>query len=89
MLEKLATHNVHDVSALFSLANMCTKATEDRAWHSPATQAAKGESKPSAGAQTQGGGSSNNNNKKKAGGKQSLVGAPTAAAAATGGVVVG
>jgi hypothetical protein len=37
MLEKLATHDVQDVSALFSLANKCAKAMEGRAWHSPAT----------------------------------------------------
>jgi hypothetical protein len=84
MLEKLATHDVQDVSALISLANKCAKATEGRAWHSPAAQVAKGESKPSAGAQAQGGGNSNNNNK-KAGGTQPLVGAPTATAAVAGG----
>jgi hypothetical protein len=48
MLEKLATHDIQDVSALFSLADKCAKAVEGRAWHSPAAQAAKGESKPSA-----------------------------------------
>jgi hypothetical protein len=68
MLEKLATHDVQDVSALFSLADKCAKATEGCSWHSPAAQAAKGESKPNAGAQAQGGGNINNNNKKKAGG---------------------
>jgi hypothetical protein len=52
MLEKLTTHDVQDVSALFSLVDKCAKATEGRAWHSPATQAAKGESKPSARAQS-------------------------------------
>jgi hypothetical protein len=84
MLEKLTTHDVQDVSTLFSLADKCAKAAEGRAWHSLAAQAAKGESKPSAGAQAQGDGSSNNNNK-KAGGNQPLAGAPTAAAVATGG----
>jgi hypothetical protein len=68
MLEKLTTHDVQDVSALFSLTDKCAKAVEDRAWHSPTAQAAKGESKPNAEAQAQGGGNSNNNNKKKAGG---------------------
>jgi hypothetical protein len=84
MLEKLATHNVQDVSSLFSLADKCVKAAEGRAWHSPATQAVKGESKPSVGAraQAQGGGSANNNKKKKAGGNQPLARAPTAIAAA-------
>jgi hypothetical protein len=65
MLEKLTTHDVQDVSVLFSMTDKCAKATEGHAWHSPATQVAKGESKPSAGAQAQGGGSSNK--KKKAG----------------------
>jgi hypothetical protein len=50
MLEKLVTHNVQDVSALFSPANKCTKAAEGHAWHSPASQVAKGASKPSVGA---------------------------------------
>jgi hypothetical protein len=85
MLEKLTTHDVQDVSALFSLADKCTKTMEGHAWHSPAAQVAKGESKPSVEAQAQGGGNGNNNNKKKVGGNQSLAGAPTATAAAVGG----
>jgi hypothetical protein len=84
MLKKLATDNVQDVSALFSLADKCAKAAEGRVWHSPAAQVAKGESKPSAEAQAQGGGNSNNN-KKKASSNQPLAGAPTAAAAVAGG----
>jgi hypothetical protein len=36
MLENLTTHDVQDVSMLFSLADKCAKATEGRAWHSPA-----------------------------------------------------
>jgi hypothetical protein len=67
MLEKLATHDVQDVSALFSLADKCARAAEGCACHSPAAQAAKGESTPSAGAQAPGGGNGNNNKKKKAG----------------------
>jgi hypothetical protein len=55
MLEKLTTQDIQDVSALFSLADKCAKAAEGHAWHSPVTQAAKGESKPNAGAQAQGG----------------------------------
>jgi hypothetical protein len=75
------------VSALFSLADKCVRAVEGRAWHSPAAQAAKGESTPSAGAQAPGGGNGNdnNNNKKKAGGNQPLDGAPTTVAVAAGG----
>jgi hypothetical protein len=83
MLEKLATHNVQDVSVLFSPADKCAKAAEGRTWHSPAAQAAKGESKPSAEAQAQGGGGGNK--KKKAGGTQPLAGAPTAAFVVAGG----
>jgi hypothetical protein len=84
MLEKLATHDVQDVSVLFNLADKCTKAAEGHTWHSPVAQAAKGESKPNARAQAQGGGNSNNN-KKKAGGTQPLAEASTAAATMVGG----
>jgi hypothetical protein len=93
MLEKLATHDVQDMSALFSLADKCARAAEGRTWHSPAAQVANGESTPSAGAQAPGGGNGNDNNnkkkkkkkKKKAGGNQPLARAPTAAAAVAGG----
>jgi hypothetical protein len=84
MLEKLTNHDIQDVSALFSMGDKCARATEGHAWHSPATQAAKGESTtPSAGAQPPGGGNgnggNNNNNKKKmkAGGNQPLAREPT------------
>jgi hypothetical protein len=59
MLEKLTTHDVQNVSVLFSLANKCAKATEGRAWHSLATPVGKEESKPNAGTTTQGGGGKN------------------------------
>jgi hypothetical protein len=87
MLEKLTTHDVQDVSALFSLTDKCAKAVEGRAWHSPTAQAAKGESKPNTEAQAQGGGNNNNNNNnnKKAGGTQPLAEAPTVVATAAGG----
>jgi hypothetical protein len=89
MLEKLTTHDIQDVSALFSLADKCAKAAEGHAWHSPFTQVAKGESKPNAETQAQGGGNGNNNNnkkkKKKTDGNQPLPRAPTAAAVAVGG----
>jgi hypothetical protein len=39
MLEKLTTHNIQDVSALFSLVDKCARAAEGRAWHSPAARA--------------------------------------------------
>jgi hypothetical protein len=48
MLEKLATHDVQNVSDLFSLADKCAKAAEGHTWHSPAAQAANWKSKPSA-----------------------------------------
>jgi hypothetical protein len=86
MLEKLATHDNQDVSMLFSLVDKCVRATEGHAWHSPAAQAVKEQSKPNAGTQAQGGGNGNDNDnkkkQKKAGGNQPLAGAPTAAAAA-------
>jgi hypothetical protein len=90
MLEKLDTHDIQDVSALFSLADNCAKAAEGRAWHSPVAQTVKGESKPNNRTQARGSGSGNDNakkkkKKKKAGGNQPLARAPTAAAAATGG----
>jgi hypothetical protein len=85
MLEKLTTHDVQVVSALFSLADKCAKAAEGCAWQSPAAQATKGESKPIVGAQAQGGGSGNKKKNKKVGSNQPLAGAPTAAAAAGGG----
>jgi hypothetical protein len=87
MLEKLTTHDIQDVSALFSLVDKCARAVEDHTWHSPAAQETKGESTtPSAEGQAQGGGDGNgDNNNKKAGGNQPLAGAPTAAAAAAGG----
>jgi hypothetical protein len=34
MLEKLATHDVDDVTTLFALADKCARAVEGRAWHS-------------------------------------------------------
>jgi hypothetical protein len=42
MLEKLATHDVETVPALFALADKCARAAEGRAWHSaPQTGAAQ------------------------------------------------
>jgi hypothetical protein len=96
MLEKLATHDIQDVSTLFSLADKCAKAVEGCAWHSLVAHVVKGESKPNAGTQAQGngngqgGGNNNNNNNnnnnrnKKAGGNRPLAGSPTTAAAAEG-----
>jgi hypothetical protein len=73
MLEKLATHDVQDVSALLSLADKCDRATEGRAWHSPAAPGSKEASKPNVGTSAQGV-SGRGKKKKKAGGSQSLAG---------------
>jgi hypothetical protein len=88
MLEKLATHDIQDVPELFSLVDKCARATEGHAWHTTPILEAGKESKPNAGAATQGSSSSNNNNnnKKKVGGNnQPLVAAPTATAVVAGG----
>jgi hypothetical protein len=81
MLEKLTTHDIQDVSALFNLADKCARAVEGRAWHSPAALASKEASKPNAGTTAQGV-SGKGKKKKKASGSQSLAGAPTAVAVA-------
>jgi hypothetical protein len=49
MLEKFITHDIQDVSALLSPADKCVKATEGRAWHSPAAPVTKEERKRNAG----------------------------------------
>jgi hypothetical protein len=63
MLEKLATHDVQDVSEFFSLADKWASAAEGRAWHSqPALEVGKvGKSKADAAAQS----SNKNRNRKK------------------------
>jgi hypothetical protein len=77
MLKKLTTHDVHDVSELFSLTDKCTRATEGRAWHSqPTLEAGKADKlKEDATAQSSG---KNKNRKKKKSNNKPLVGAPTA-----------
>jgi hypothetical protein len=79
MLEELTTHDIQNVSTLFSLADKCARAAEGRAWHSPVAPASKEASKPNTGTTTQGVGGKSKK-KKKAGGSQSLAEAPTAAA---------
>jgi hypothetical protein len=37
MLKKLATHDVQDISELFSLADKCNKAAGGHTWHSQPT----------------------------------------------------
>jgi hypothetical protein len=46
MLEKLVTHDIQDVSTLFSMADKCARTAEGRTLHSPVAEAAKEESKP-------------------------------------------
>jgi hypothetical protein len=67
MLEKLATHDNQDISALFILADKCTRAADDRVWHSSAAPAGKEESKLNASMTPMCGGIKNNK-KTKAGG---------------------
>jgi hypothetical protein len=65
ILEKLATHDVQDVSELFSLTDKCVRVAEGHTWHSqPAPNAGKA-GKPDADVATQGSGKKK---KKKAGG---------------------
>jgi hypothetical protein len=83
MLEKLATHDVKDVSELFNTVHKCARAAEGHVWHSqPAPEAGKA-GKPEADATAQSSDKNKNRKKKKkkkAGGNnsKSLVGAPTA-----------
>jgi hypothetical protein len=82
MLEKLATHDVQDVSELFSLADKCARAAERHAWHSrPALEVGKA-GKPEADAAAHSSSKNRNWKKKKSGGNKLLVRAPTVAAAA-------
>jgi hypothetical protein len=77
MLEKLATHDVQDVSELFSLVDKCTRATEGHTWHSqPAPEAGKA-SKSVVDAAAQRSGKNKNMKKKKANNNKPLAGAPT------------
>jgi hypothetical protein len=80
MLEKLATHDVKDVSELFSLMDKCARATEGRAWHSQPTLEVGKASKPEADATNQ---SSDKNKKKKSNNNKPLAGAHIVAAVTT------
>jgi hypothetical protein len=83
MLEKLATHDVQDVSKLFSQVDKCARAIEGRIWHSQPTPEAGKAGKPDVDAAAQ---SSGKKKKKKDGGKDKpLAGAPTPATMAGGG----
>jgi hypothetical protein len=83
MLEKLATHDVQDISELFSLANKCARATEGRAWHSQPTSKVGKADKPEVDAAAQSSSKNRNRNRKKKEANDNnklLVGAPTATA---------
>jgi hypothetical protein len=82
MLEKLATHEVKDISELFDLADKCVRAAEGCAWHSQPGPAVGKARKPKADAAAQSSGK-NNNWKKKSNNNKPLAGAPIATAVAT------
>jgi hypothetical protein len=88
-IEKLATHDVKDVSQLFSLTDKCTRAAEGCAWHSQPTSEAVKAGKPKADVAAQSNDKNMNRKKKKSNNNnKSLAGAPTivvAAVAAGGG----
>jgi hypothetical protein len=67
MLEKLATHDVQDVSELFSLADKCTWVAKGHDWHSQPSLDAEKAGKPDADATAQGSGKKK---KKKKGWRQ-------------------
>jgi hypothetical protein len=81
MLEKLATHDVDNVTTLFALADKCARAAEGRAWHSvPQTGVTQ---TGGSGVVAQGGSKKKKKNKNR-GHKKPQVAAPVAAAAAGG-----
>jgi hypothetical protein len=65
MLEKLATHEVKNVSKLFSLADKCVRAAEGCAWHSQPTPEVGKAGKPEVDAAAQSSGKNMNRKKKK------------------------
>jgi hypothetical protein len=80
MLEKLATHDVDNVTTLFALADKCARAAEGHAWHStPQTGVTQ---TGGSGATAQGGGKKKKKNKNRGHEKPQV--APIAAAAAGG-----
>jgi hypothetical protein len=81
MLEKLATHDVDNVIALFALADKCARAAEGRAWHS--VPQARVTQMGGSDAITQGGGKKKKRNKNRGHEKLQLA-APVATAAAEG-----
>jgi hypothetical protein len=76
MLEKLATHEVKDVSELFNLADKCARDVEGRAWYSQPTPEAGKAGKPDVDSAAQSSGK-NKNRKKKSNNNKPLAGTPT------------
>jgi hypothetical protein len=89
MLQKLTTHDIQDVTDLFSFTNKCSRTAEGYAWHTSPAPRVGSDSKPDARTTAQGSGNNNKKKKKKkkkvGGNNQPLTGAPTATAAAVGG----
>jgi hypothetical protein len=83
ILEKLANHEVKDVSELFSLADKYARAVEGRAWHPQPTLEVEKDDKPKVDAAAQSSGKNNNRKKKSNNNNKPLAGAPTAAAITT------
>jgi hypothetical protein len=64
MLEKLTTHDIQDITKLFSLTDKCARATKGHTWCTPpAPKVGKG-SKSDVSTSVRGGGSKNKNNNK-------------------------
>jgi hypothetical protein len=79
MLEKLATHDVDNVTTLFALADKCARAAEGRAWHSvPQTEVTQ---VGGSDVVTQGGGKKKRRNKNRSHGKPLFAVSVVAAAA--------
>jgi hypothetical protein len=82
MLEKLATHDVQDVSKLFSPDDKCARAAEGLVWHSQLVPAAGKAGKPKSVVAAQSSYKNRNRKKKKAdSNNKQLAEAPTAATA--------
>jgi hypothetical protein len=83
VIEKLATHEVKDVSELFNLVDKCARAVEGCACHSQPTPEAREVGKPEVDAAAQSSGKNKNRKKKKYNNNKPLAGAPTATAVTT------
>jgi hypothetical protein len=80
MLEKLATHEVKDVTELFILVDKCARPAEGCAWHSqPASVAGKASKLVANVAAQSSGKNKNRKKKKKSNNNKPLASAPTIA----------